>query len=105
MRGINRVKRAGEQGGCGQDKWKPNHPFLVGLRQYLMSRHGKGRSEREVNQISSAVPFLCIYSSTAETISHSSLTGCRPWGKRRRVHLEERSSSVSMSEIERFSRK
>ena len=57
MRGINRVKRAGEQGGCGRDKWKPNHPFLVGLRQYLMSRHGKGRSEREVNQISSAVPL------------------------------------------------
>ena len=66
-----------------------------------MSRHG---SEREVNQISSAVPLLCIYSSTAETIkAEKCLSLISNWlstlGKGRRVHLEEmfdRSSSVSM---------
>ena len=33
----------------------PDHPFLVALRDYLTSRHGKGRSEREASQICSAV--------------------------------------------------
>ena len=33
----------------------PDYPFLVGLREFLMSRHGKGRSEKEAKQISAAV--------------------------------------------------
>ena len=36
-------------------KFSPDHPFLVGLRQHLTSRHGKGRTEREAHQISSEV--------------------------------------------------
>ena len=166
-----------EEGSDGEDsredvveisgRFLPNHPFLVGLRQYLLSRHGKGRSEREANQISSAVSqFLSfadpavldpthLYNATmldrflrhletqgkkastqhatlcrvkqcltyvnltldpAETIkAEKCLTLISNWlstlGKEarraKRVHLEEmcdRSSSVSMSEIERFSR-
>lgn len=40
----------------------PNHPFLVGLRDFLMSRHGKGRSEREAKQISAVVSQFLAFS-------------------------------------------
>ena len=33
----------------------PDHPFLVGLRELLMSQNGKGLSQRGVKQISVAV--------------------------------------------------
>ena len=137
---------------------------LVELRRYLTSRHGKGRSEREANQISSAVSqflsfagldpthlydakkldsFLTHLEAQGKKTSTQHATLCRVkqgltyvnlildptetikaekcltlicnWlstlGKEarrvKRVHLEEisdRSSSVSMSEIERFAR-
>ena len=175
--GCEGSEEGNEEGSGGEDsredvveisgRFLPNHPFLVGLRQYLLSRHGKGRSEREANQISSAVSqFLSfadpavldpthLYNATmldrflrhletqgkkastqhatlcrvkqcltyvnltldpAETIkAEKCLTLISNWlstlGKEarraKRVHLEEmcdRSSSVSMSEIERFSR-
>ena len=39
-----------------------DHPFLGELKEHLMSRHGRGRSEREANQIVTAVSkFLCTY--------------------------------------------
>ena len=41
----------------------PDHPFLVGLRRHLMSRHGKGRSEREAKTISSEVAKFLQFSS------------------------------------------
>ena len=41
----------------------PDHTFLVGLRRHLMSRHGKGRSEREAKQISSDVAKFLYFSS------------------------------------------
>ena len=152
-----------EMSGC----FRPTHPFLVELRHYLTSRHGKGRSEREANQISSAVSQFLSFSGPAvldathlydpkrldrflrhleaqgkkastqhatlcrvkqgftyvnlnldptETIkAQKCLTLVSNWlstlGKEarrvNRVHLQEmsdRSSSVSMSEIERFAR-
>ena len=46
----------------------PDHPFLVGLRWHLMSRHGKGQSKREAKQISSEVAkFLYFSSPTLDT--------------------------------------
>ena len=44
-------------------QFPPDHPFLVGLKQYLTSRHGKRRSEREANQICSAVSRYLSFAS------------------------------------------
>ena len=40
----------------------PDHPFLVGLREFLMSRHGKGRLEKEAKQISAPVSKFLEFS-------------------------------------------
>ena len=47
------------------EELSPDHPFFVGLRQHLTSRHGKGRSQKEANAIVSAVSkYLSFAGST-----------------------------------------
>ena len=43
-----------------------DHPFLVKLRDYLESRHGKGRSKSEANQISAEVSRYLHFSQPAQ---------------------------------------
>ena len=43
-----------------------DHPFLVKLRDYLESRHGKGRSKSEANQISAEVSCYLHFSQPAQ---------------------------------------
>ena len=38
-----------------EEVFPPDHPFLVCLREYLVLKHGKGRSIQEANQISAQV--------------------------------------------------
>lgn len=51
-------------------RFPSDHPFLVGLRQHLVSRHGKGRSEREAVQISHAVSEFLFSSGPVLDVAH-----------------------------------
>ena len=52
------------EGGGGRSKpmFRQDHPFLVGLRDYLTSRHAKGRSAGEAAQISAEVNRYLFFS-------------------------------------------
>lgn len=53
-----------------EDNFDPDHPFLVRLREHLTSRHGKHRSKREANAISSAVSkYLAFAGPTLDLVN------------------------------------
>ena len=56
------VGKVGGGGGRSKPMFPKDHPFLVKLRDYLTSRHRKGRSAGEAAQISAEVSRYLLYS-------------------------------------------
>ena len=56
------VRKVGGGEGGSKPMFPKDHPFLVKLRDYLTSRHGKGRSAGEAAQISAEVSRYLFYS-------------------------------------------
>ena len=56
------VGEVGGGGGRSKPMFPKDHPFLVKLRDYLTSRHGKGRSPSEAAQISAEVSRYLFFS-------------------------------------------
>ena len=60
---LEQVRSEGDDKMEVSEQFLPNHPFLVGLRDFLVSRHGKRRSDKKAKQLSVQVSKFLRFAS------------------------------------------